>query len=353
MATHWKRTYLEIVTGRRRGAVAMAARTGLAAASLLYGGVLALRNGAFALGLRRRHHMPGPVVGVGNITLGGTGKTPMVELLVRRFEARGLRVAVASRGYGRQAGGVDDEAFDAGFRVTGPDRLANCRRAFGELRADLVVLDDGFQDLRLHRDLDIAMVDASDPFGAGRLFPRGLLRESPRALRRADLIVVSRADMLNAGELALLRDQLATLSGGRPTAAAVHRPRPPQALAGDPAPDLLAGRRILGFCGVGNPLGFEATLRAQKARVAAFRAFPDHHPYSETELDGLEAEARELEVDALVTTEKDAARLSERGWTVPVWVLGVDLDIVAGQENFETALARVETALRQARVEAP
>jgi tetraacyldisaccharide 4'-kinase len=348
-----KRAWTEIVTGRRRGPSAAIARAGLSLTSLLYGGAMGLRAASFALGLRRRRRMPGPVVGVGNITLGGTGKSPMVELLARRFEARGLRVAVVSRGYGKSVSGVDDEAFDAGIRLTGSDRPALVRRAFAECRADVVVLDDGFQDLRLRRDLDIAMVDASAPFGNGRLFPRGILREPPSALRRADLIVASRADMLNAGDLALLRRHLAAVSGGRPVAAAVHRPRATRVLSGDAAPDSLGGRRVLAFCGLGNPAGFEATVRAQGASVAAFRPFPDHHPYSKTELDGLEAEGRELDVEGLLTTEKDAARLPGRPWTLPVWVLGVDLEIVAGREDVEAALAAVEARCARAKVEAP
>jgi len=341
MSPNTKRTWVNLVTGRRKGPAAGIARAALGAMSLLYGGALRLRAAAFALGLRRRHRLHGAVIGVGNLTLGGTGKTPMVELLTRRLEARGLKVAVLSRGYGREVAGVDDEEFGAGLRLTGPDRLALARRAFGEFRCDVAVLDDGFHDFRLQRDLDIMMVDASSPLGNGKLFPAGFLREPASGLRRADLIVISRGDMLNAGELALLRDGLSTLSGGKPVLASVHRPRAPRAFAGETAPDSLAGRRILGFCGLGNPMGFESTLRSQKSEIAAFRPFPDHHPYSETELDGLEAEARELEVDALVTTEKDAARLSRREWTVPVWVLGVDLEIVSGAGDLDAALDRL------------
>jgi tetraacyldisaccharide 4'-kinase len=352
MSPSLERAWFELITGRRRGFRAAAARLGLSALAAVYGGALALRAGTFAAGLRRRRRMPGPVIGVGNLTLGGTGKSPMVEMLTRRLQERGLKVAVLSRGYGREVAGVDDEVFGAGLRLTGPDRLALARRAFAEIRADVAVLDDGFHDLRLHRDLDIVMVDATAPFGNGRLFPRGTLRESPRGLRRADLVVVSRADQIDAGELALLRASLQNLSGGRPVAAAVHRPRAPRAVAGDRPPATLAGKRLLAFCGLGNPLAFESTLKRQGAEVAAFRAFPDHHPYSPTELDGLEAEGRELEADALVTTEKDAARLDDRPWSLPVWVLGVDLEIVSGTEDLEACLQRVEGRLR-ARVAAP
>jgi len=332
---------MEVVTGRRHGVVAGALRLAYAAASAVYAGALWLRHGTFALGLRRRQRLSGPVIGVGNITLGGTGKSPMVEMLTRRLEARGLKVAVVSRGYGREISGVDDEAFAAGIRLAGGDRVERAREAFERHGADVVLLDDGFHDLRLRRDFDIVMVDASSPFGNGRLFPRGCLRETPRGLARADLIVISRADMLSSEELALLRAQLAGLSGGRPVAAAVHRPRAPRALHGPPAPESLAGRRILGFCGLGNPLGFESTLKKLHAKVGAFRAFPDHHAYSDVELDGLEAEGRELEVDALVTTAKDAARLRERPWSVPVWILDVDLELVQGASEIEAGLERI------------
>src|SRR3954470_198255 len=194
--------YLRLIRGESRGLTAGAARAVLGLGAAGYGLAMAARNFAFDRGWRTVHRASVPVVAVGNLTLGGTGKTPMVEYLARWYRARGLRVAILSRGYGRidglnDEGRVLEENLPDVPHLQDRDRAGLARVAVEELESELLILDDGFQHRRLARDLDIVLIDALDPFGLGRLFPRGLLREPLGALRRASLVVLTRADLVS------------------------------------------------------------------------------------------------------------------------------------------------------------
>jgi len=266
-----------------------------------------------------------PVVSVGNLTVGGTGKTPFVAWIVRFLLSEGHKPAVLSRGYRGNAGrgpllvsrgsgplvgpGVaGDEPYLLaktlpGARiVVGSDRVAGAQEAY-RAGSDVVILDDGFQHRRLTRDLDVVLLDAEEPFGNFRLLPAGSLREPLDALARADIIVVTRwrpGQALEEWER-LVRPHNSRCSIVR---AIVHRVGFVDP-SGTPVP---APRRALAFCGIGNPRGFRMDLEAEGLDLLGFRAFADHHPYSRTDLRTLAEEARRLGV-ALVTTEKDLARL--------------------------------------------
>jgi tetraacyldisaccharide 4'-kinase len=202
MARFNETDFLDLVRGRRRGVLPSLARLGLGAAAAGYGIGAGLRNLAYDRGWGKAHHAALPVVSVGNLTLGGTGKTPMVEWVCRWFRERAVRATIASRGYGGQAGlndegrVLEDNLPDVPH-LQGRDRVELARIAVEELEAEVLVLDDGFQHRRLARDLDIVLLDALEPFGFGRLFPRGLLREPPSSLRRADVVVLTRSDLVD------------------------------------------------------------------------------------------------------------------------------------------------------------
>ncbi len=339
----------DVVEGRRRGPGAAVVRGLLSVASVAYGAGHALHKLAFDLGLARRAVLPVPVISVGNIAAGGTGKTPLVEWVVRRLERRRLRVAVLARGYGRRPDGGDDEDLlgtsELVRRYADPNRVSSARRAVAEFHPDAIVLDDGFQHYRLHRDLDLVTVDATNPFGYGRLLPRGLLRDRPSALRRANAIVLTRTDQVTPSELASIREDLARHSLDRPVIDTVHRPAAVRTLADRRAwgPDWLKGRRVYAFCGVGNPESFRRTLESAGAEVVKFRAFPDHHVYRPAEARRLEVEAQEFLAGALVTTEKDATKLDAAAFRLPVASLRVELEAVRGGERLEAIL---ESAVR-------
>jgi len=282
-----------------------------------------------------------PVVSVGNLTAGGTGKTPCVAFLARELQRRGWRPGILSRGYRapRGVGGREnDEArwFDAALagvaHVQDPDRVAGAR-ALVERGADAILLDDGFQHRRLRRDLDLVLVDATRPWGlppppeGGRpvraCLPRGLLREPPSALARADALVITRADQAAEVALEALRSELVAYAPGRAVLVAAHRAARLRGPDGVPlALDELHGREVELVSALGNPEAFERTVAGLGARVREHRVFPDHHAYGPGDLDGLGAGGRWL-----VTSEKDAVKLDA---SRRCHVLGAEFELVEG-----------------------
>ncbi len=199
-------SFREIVSGRRRGPVAAVLRGALGLAEPCYAAAVRWRNRRYDRGAATVHRVGVPVLSVGNLTLGGTGKTPMVRWLAQWFHNRGARVAVVSRGYGAKVGNANDEALELRRllpdvpHLENPDRVAAAREAVATLGCQAILLDDGFQHRRIARDLDIVLLDALAPFGFGHVFPRGTLREPLAGLRRADAVVLSRADLLDSSE---------------------------------------------------------------------------------------------------------------------------------------------------------
>jgi tetraacyldisaccharide 4'-kinase len=343
-------SFRRLVDGTTRGPAATAARLALAAAAVPYGLVVAARNAAFDRGLLPRHAAGVPVVSVGNLTLGGTGKTPLVAWVVRALAADGLRPAVVSRGYGAAAGATSDEALELALVIPGVphvadrDRVAAARRA-AAAGATAVVLDDGFQHRRLARDVDIVAIDATDPWGCDRLFPRGLLREPRAGLCRADVVVLTRADAVAADRRAEIRRAVLAARRGREPAAwaeAVHRPVALRPWAGSSRPlDALAGARVAAFAAIGNPAAFRRTLESLGAGVAAFTPLPDHHAYAAADLDALGRAAAATRADLVVTTLKDLVKVrrSELAGR-PLVALEIALEFVAGAADVAAVLRR-------------
>ncbi|MBV8557323.1 MAG: tetraacyldisaccharide 4'-kinase [Planctomycetaceae bacterium] len=338
-------SYLRLIRGEARGPLAHAARLGLSAAASGYGLAVVVRNAGYDRGWREVHRAPVPVVSVGNLTLGGTGKTPMVEWVARWYRARGGRVAILSRGYGR-AEGMNDEGRVLAENLPDvppyedPDRVRGALRAVEESESQLIVLDDGFQHRRLARDLDIVLLDALEPFGLGRLFPRGLLREPVRALRRAGVVVLSRADLVAGPDRAAIRAEAERRAGPLRWAEARHAPRDLVDDSGRALPvEGLATRSVVAFCGVGNPEGFRRTLTPLCGRVLGFRTFPDHHPYSAVDVADLAAWARGLGADLALTTQKDFVKLRTATLgQVPLRALRIGLEVLSGASTLDEAL---------------
>lgn len=326
-------------------------------ASLFYRAGVHLRDFALHAGLYPTKRLPGVVVSVGNIVLGGTGKTPLVIALARLFRDAGLSPAVLSRGYrGRRR---DDEAVvssekrlylgpeEAGDEpvliaknavgvpvIVGRNRWQTGRRAYRRFGSGLFILDDGFQHLRIQRDLNILLLDAARPFGTARLFPRGDLREGVWAVRRADVILLTRFN--DAGEggaetLALLEKLWPEI----PVYTSSHAPRylmEPSAMR-SVGLEALSGMRVVAFCGLAAGGSFFKTLRGLGAEVVEEVRFPDHFRYRIPHVVELEERARRLGAHALVTTEKDLVRLP--ALVGPrLYALTVELDLQPGFEDF-------------------
>lgn len=349
------RFHRAVVDPARRGPLLCLARCALAVPACGYGLLARARNGLYRAGALPTHAAAVPVISVGNITAGGTGKTPFVAWLARLFVIRKRRPAILSRGYGGDPrSGVDDEnemlARLAGGVpvVVDPDRVAGARRAVREHGADVLILDDGFQHRRLARELDIVLIDALRPFGAGRMLPRGLLREPLRGLRRAGMVIVTRCDLVGPERLQAIRDRLGTLAPGVPVACCrtvVTGLRPLGDAGLEPVePQALREGRWAAFCGIGNPEGFGRTLEKAGCRPAFLDAFADHTTYTPRTIEAVLAKARAEGCTGVVTTEKDAVKLERvisRPPSPPVYAVGADLDLVEGSSALMAALQAV------------
>ncbi|MEM9416233.1 MAG: tetraacyldisaccharide 4'-kinase [Planctomycetota bacterium] len=278
----------------------------------------ALRSAGFTLGAKRSYPLGRPTVSVGNLTTGGTGKTPMVQHLTRQLAEAGHRPCILLRGY---KGGDEAEEHrramgDLAHIEPDPDRVAAAARVLSDRpETTCFVLDDGFQHRRAQRDLDLVLIDATNPWGYGRLLPRGLMREPKSALRRADAVIVTRTDQTDDAARTALDREIAHLTGKPPIAHTEHgwagyrigKPHQP----GDAAPlDQLAGENVMGVVGIGNPAAFAKTLAKHTAAVVHCEQLPDHHRYTTSQLNNLIELAKTAGATALVTTEKDWVKWS-------------------------------------------
>jgi tetraacyldisaccharide 4'-kinase len=301
----------------------------------------------YALAVHRRNarfdrqgpdlRMPIPVISVGNVTVGGTGKTPFVIALVKLLAELGRRPAVVARGYKAAPGHPGDEerviraAFPDIVYVADADRCRAARLAHQQHRADVIVLDDGFQHRALGRDLDLVLIDATCPFGFNHLLPRGLLREPLASLRRADAVLITRCEQALDSDLTMIEGRIREFAPDTPVLRCRHRVTSVESPNGHPVPpdlhDVLAGKQVALFAGIARPQAFERTVEELGAETLAHRWFPDHHRYTEQELAQL---IREFPtVDWIVTTEKDAVKLPPQalaGAKIAVVKVAIDLD---------------------------
>lgn len=342
-------TFHALVSGRQRGLSAAALRATLRLAETPYALAMRVRNRRYDRGRAEIHRVNSPVVSVGNITLGGTGKTPLVEWIARWYRQRNVRTALVSRGYGAKAGQANDEALELEQKlpdvphVQNRDRVAGARLAIEEFESQLILLDDGFQHRRLARDLDIVVLDAMEPFGCEHVFPRGLLREPLTGLRRADVLVLSRADLVTAEGRAEIRQRAQCFAPQATWVEARHAPRVWRSASGDERPlDYLAGKRVVAFCGIGNPEGFRRTLDAAGVDIVGFREFADHFAYQRSDIESLTSWAAASNAEAVVTTHKDLVKVDvERLGGKPLWALVVGLELLAGEAELTARLSAV------------
>jgi tetraacyldisaccharide 4'-kinase len=329
-------------------------RLALAPLTAAYGAAMRARLALYRRGTFTTHRIDAPVLCVGNLTAGGTGKTPLVEWLARVVAGgEGKRVCVLTRGYAREdarrrvvasdgsrvladAREAGDEPLllaerllDLGVAVVcDADRVAAARFAVQELGSEVFILDDGFQHLRIARDLNIATLDATDPWGGGRLLPAGLLREPVGELRRADCVVVTRAEL--AKDMGGLRTEASRLTGGRPVFAARTKSVGVKLITQGSSDELTrraSPRVVAAFCGIGNPRAFFANLRRDGYELRRTRAFADHHGYTQRDVEEIEREARDAGAEALVTTAKDAIKLRALRFEMPCYEVEIEFEI--------------------------
>jgi tetraacyldisaccharide 4'-kinase len=338
--------FLSLIRGEKRGIWAAVQRGGLRILSEPYGWAMRLRNRLYDAGWKHSRKAQAPVISVGNLTLGGTGKTPCVEYIARFYRELDLRVAILSRGYGNRDGRNDEalvleQNLPDVPHLQGADRAALADTAVEELESEVLILDDGFQHRRLRRDLDVVLIDATDPWGQGHVFPRGLLREPVSGLRRAGAVVLTRCDQVDRQAVEKVKGRVTKTVPGIPIAESRHAPSSWINSTGErKALGEMSGRPLAAFCGIGNPQAFRRTLLNLGTNVADFRAFPDHHDYTRDDVEDLRSWARRQATDCVVvTTQKDLVKLClDRLGERKLWALRIELRIEAGREELEERL---------------
>ncbi len=322
--------------------------------SLLYGAVTRTRLSLYRRGTFHTTKLDRPVISVGNITTGGTGKTPLVEWVARTVAAHGQKVCILTRGYGRKDPHLQvivsdgygvlaspteagDEPYLLASRLVGSaavissaDRIAAGHEAINDFGTDCFVLDDGFQHLRLARDLNIVTIDATNPWGGGKLLPYGRLRETPESLSRADCVVITRCDQVR--ELNDLRSEICRFTGGRPIFHSEMRTARVSPLKNGSSETLTPPARVAAFCAVGNPHSFFEHVRRDRFELALQKYYPDHHVYSQDEIDALAQQAKDVGAEALITTAKDAVKLRTLSFSIPCYVLEIEMSIENAEE---------------------
>ena len=316
--------------------------------SLLYGAVTRTRLSLYRRGTFQTTKLDRPVISIGNITTGGTGKTPLVEYVAKMIASEGKKVCILTRGYGRKdphlqvivsdgygvlasPSEAGDEPYLLATKLAGKaavissaDRIAAGQEAIKDFGTEVFVLDDGFQHLRLARDLNIVCIDATNPWGGGRLLPYGRLRESLDGLARADCVVLTRCDQVESVEA--LRDEVRELIGGRPIFESRMRPVRVASLKNGPETIAVPGR-VGAFCAVGNPSSFFESLTRLGYELGLERAFTDHHVYTQSDVDALNQLAKQTGAHALITTAKDAVKLKGMTFELPCYVLEIKIVI--------------------------
>ena len=339
--------FREVVSGRRQGLRASILRVLLRCLEAPYTWTISLRNTGYNSGFFKTNSVDPPVVSVGNLTLGGTGKTPLVQWLAGWFQDRSSRVALVSRGYKAVPGSLNDEARELAERLGRIPHIQNRNRTQAALeatcvhQAQVILLDDGFQHRKLDRDLNIVLIDALEPFGFDHVFPRGMLREPLNSLHRADAIGLSRTDAVTAHERKTIRDRVQTLAPHAVWFETVHQPQ--QLIRHQkPANDVtwLKNKSVVAFCGLGNPSGFRHTLTTCGCQIEAFRALPDHHAYSKQDLQSLEMwVSHQQHRDAVVCTCKDLVKIGRSELAgIPLYALKIGMQFTHGQNDLEDRL---------------
>lgn len=339
------------MNGRRRDPLAVVLRGVLKIASVPYGVAVSIRNRRYSSGRKEVHRCGVPVISVGNLTTGGTGKTPIVCFIASWFAQRGVRVAIVSRGYGRGEADANDEAMELQSRlpdvphVQDPDRVAASRIAIDRHGAGLIVMDDGFQHRRLDRDLDIVVIDATCPFGFDHLLPRGLLREPVGNLRRADLVMITRSDAVDPSRIAEIEQRVRQYQPAIPLVRCKHEPTHLLTFPETRSPiDELSRVKVAVLSAIGNPAAFEATVESCGAEIVNSRRLADHDSYAPETVNALRQWIESLgdRIERIVCTHKDLVKLKTTELSGrPLQAIVIELTVVSGRESLEASLEQI------------
>jgi tetraacyldisaccharide 4'-kinase len=385
-----QQTYRKLISGCSTGLAARLLRCVLRIAAAGYAAAVGVWNLLYSRGWLRAHRVDAAVISVGNITVGGTGKTPLVvwlcELIISDLKSQisdfksqisDFKCAILTRGYkaaenpGLRTQDYSDEvaifaeSCPEAKVVVDPDRVAGAAEAIARFGANVLVMDDGFQHRRLARDLDIVAVDATEPFGYGKLLPAGLLREPVASLKRADAVVITRCDQVPKAQVDALEKKLLAINPNMVVARSIHAPvrveypdlsvipanagiqeksgQVDSCLRRNDSAGHLKGKKVFAFCGIGNPDAFLATIRGLGAELAGSKVYDDHYHYTEHCLAGIRAQAEVSGADIILTTQKDWTKISglpRRGKGVPLAYLAIEMKFLAGQDRITSLIEK-------------
>lgn len=335
--------YRNLIAGTNDSFTKRLLRFGLWVVSVAYRAAVAVRNFCYDIRLLRVCPVNAPVISVGNITTGGTGKTPLVIWLYRLLEAKSVSCAILTRGYKTRGAEFADEpallakSCPAAKVVVNPDRVSAAKNVIMEFGSEVIVMDDGFQHRRLRRDLDIVAIDATCPFGYGRMLPAGLLREPANAIRRADAVVITRYDQITDDRIKELEKIIEQIAPGIKIAKAVHRHPYAGMIRGKKSSIAqLRERTIFAFCGIGNPNAFLNRLKDLGLNVVGSKVYNDHHNYTPSDITDIYEEAKNLAADLILSTRKDwvkTALLFKQNTAIDCAYLAVELEFIDGVDK--------------------
>ncbi|MBQ4106184.1 MAG: tetraacyldisaccharide 4'-kinase [Lentisphaeria bacterium] len=374
--------FVDLMSERRRDRFSRLLLCLLFVASRFYRAVNQFRVWLYDKRVIRNHALGCLVVSIGNLSCGGTGKTPVVEVFAKTLSSKGRKVAILSRGYrskkrsqwsklrhffGQQEMSLPPKIvsdgrnllLDSAYAGDEPymlasnlpdvavlvdkDRVKSGLYAIDHFGTDVLILDDGFQFLKLKQHINIVLVDSTDPFGNGHVLPRGILREPIKNIRRADYIFLSKSD--GSHKLIHLKEFIRRHNRRAEIIECCHRPKYLEDVyvRGHREPlEKLRGAKVAALSAIAVPPGFEAFLQQLGAELVATRSFADHHRYTQQEIIDFINTAKEAKADFIVTTEKDAVRIPKlERLDVPLFFLRVEIDILSGQENFDQCISRI------------
>ena len=370
--------FLRIMKGEINDRKARIWKFVLAIFSKIYGLFIEVRNILYQRLIFRQEHLGCIVISIGNLTVGGTGKTPIVEMLAKAFQKGGRKVSILSRGYKRKkqfwltklikkrkyslltdvisdgekillnSRDSGDEPFMLAKNLKGVSVLVDKNRvrsgslAINKFSSDIILLDDGFQYLKLGRRHDILLIDALNPFGYNHVLPRGILREKIKNLKRAGLIILTKIEKVTS--TFELKEIILKIKPDATILECYHSPRYFRDLKTEEEYpiDIIKGKKVSVFSAIANPEGFEDTIRNLGAHIESYHRYRDHHRFKTRELKEVVLSARENNVDYIVTTEKDSVRIPEINWKgKKVLYLRVEIRLVMGEKEFKHFIADI------------
>jgi tetraacyldisaccharide 4'-kinase len=349
-----QKSYYNLISGKSKGLLACLVFMSLIAASKIYTVIIRLRNYFYNKHIFAIHHTDAKVISIGNITAGGTGKTPLVTWLCNEItsdqkpKSQKYKLAILTRGYKtiknsklKTQNYVDEPAVLAencpqASIVINPDRVIGASQAIGKFAANVLVMDDGFQHRRLARDLDIITIDATCPFGYEKLIPAGLLREPIESLKRADAIVLTRCDQVSENQLQQIESKLRQTKPNLLISRTIHKSVYIKTIDNRKISlEQFKDKKVFAFCGIGNPEAFLTSLLNMGYDIVGSKFFNDHHNYTENCLVDLEKQSQFAHAEVILTTQKDWTKICrlKTAKNMPLAYAVIEIKFLSGQDK--------------------